>query len=82
MTKLAEVVKEYRIKKGVSQVVLAKHLGYGNPQYVSNWERGNCQVPMEKLKKIATFLKIKNEIILGAVMVDAKLEAIQYLKGA
>lgn len=82
MNKLSQLVTEYRKKRGISQAKLAKSLGYGNPQFVSNWERGKCQVPKNKIRDISKILRISNLQILDAAMTDLKEEVLGQLKGA
>ena len=49
---------------GFSQGKLAKALGYTSPQIVSNWERGLCAPPMDKLHDLVKMLKVdKDEVV-------------------
>lgn len=45
---LGETLKAIREKAGLAQGELAKKMGYGSPQFVSNWERGLCSLPAKK----------------------------------
>ena len=57
-----------REKSGLSQLALAKKLGFSSPQYVSNWERGICGPPIEKLGVMSNVLVIKPEILLRMIL--------------
>lgn len=52
-TLLAELLAEKRIAANLTQKEVAEQLGYETAQYVSNWERGISQPPVQSLKKIA-----------------------------
>lgn len=51
-------MKERRIKLGISQAKLAKKLGYGTAQVVSNFERGQSKLPLKKMSKLCAALKV------------------------
>ncbi len=40
------ILRQARVSKDLTQMELAKKLGFKTPQMVSNWERGLCHVPM------------------------------------
>lgn len=42
-----------RGKKKLSQIEIAKHLGYSSSQFVSNWERGLALIPPKKMPAFA-----------------------------
>jgi len=50
---IAKAFKEARIEAGLSQWDVAKELGYGTPQFISNIERGISTIPMDKLTDIS-----------------------------
>lgn len=52
-----------RIRKeaGLSQMDLARSLGYSSKQIVSNWERGCCDVPVCARKKLVKVLGISDD---------------------
>jgi transcriptional regulator with XRE-family HTH domain len=57
-------LKNARIKSGLSQSDLSQRLGYTSPQIVSNWERGMCGAPLDKLYELVSLLNInKNELV-------------------
>lgn len=46
-------LREHRIKSGLTQGDVAKLLKYTTPQFVSNWERGVSQPPMDVLPQLS-----------------------------
>lgn len=55
---LGLLLKESRVKAGFTQHEIAQKFGYGSAQFISNWERGLSQPPMEVLVELCTLLKI------------------------
>lgn len=51
-------VKKAREKKGLTQLQLAKKLGYETAQFTSNIERGLCAYPLNKFKRVAKVLDV------------------------
>lgn len=47
--KLGKFLQQKRQESGLSQNKVAKKLGYTTPQFVSNWERGVINPPIETL---------------------------------
>lgn len=61
---LSNYLKEKRVESGLSQLDVAKVLGYSSPQFVSNWERGLVSPPLETIAVLVELYKISpNEII-------------------
>ncbi len=57
-SRLGAYLREKREKQGYSQGYVAKQLGYSNPQFVSNIERGLSSPPLQALKKLVVLYKI------------------------
>lgn len=74
--KLANYLKEARIKAGLTQSDVSEALGYTTPQFVSNWERGVSQPPIDVLKKIARLYKVSDEELFE-VTLEVTLESVQ-----
>jgi transcriptional regulator with XRE-family HTH domain len=55
---LGAFLREYREKSCLSQGFVAKSLGYSSPQFVSNFERGLCSPPFNKLRILVDLYKI------------------------
>lgn len=67
---IAYVIKAARVKRGISQVELAKSIGYKNGQFASNMERGLCSLPLKKIDLTAKILDIHPSEIKDAMMTD------------
>ena len=71
-TSVAKLLRERRVKLGISQSDLAKLLGYSNPQYVSNWERGLCSPPWGKIRRLLAELELHQSEFIEVYMDDYK----------
>lgn len=58
---LSDFLKTKRISAGLSQKDVADRLGYTTPQFISNWERGVSQPPINVLKKLGEMYKVSAE---------------------
>lgn len=69
---IAILVRTKRIAhaKNYSQSDLSLLLGYKNGQFISNVERGLCNVPLKMMKKIAEVLDINPEELKTAILKD------------
>lgn len=54
----AKYLREKRVAAGLSQKEVSDHLGYKSAQFVSNWERGLADPPVETLRRIALLYKV------------------------
>jgi transcriptional regulator with XRE-family HTH domain len=61
-----------RTQSGLSQLALARELGYTSPQYVSNWERGVCGPPLDKLNDLSRLLRIDSKILMKMILDDTE----------
>lgn len=55
---LAVFLKDRRVQSGLSQKEVATQLKYSTSQFISNWERGISQPPLNTLRKLAEIYKI------------------------
>jgi transcriptional regulator with XRE-family HTH domain len=67
---IAKLSLEARIKSGLSQVEVAKAVGYRNGQFVSNVERGICSIPTKNLKKYCSTVKLNVNDAITAILND------------
>jgi transcriptional regulator with XRE-family HTH domain len=65
---LAELLKKKRLAAHISQKTVAEKLGYTTAQFISNWERGVSQPPVQVLKKIADLYKTSAEELFEALL--------------
>ncbi len=61
---LGEHLQAKRVKVGLSQGSVARKLGYSSPQFVSNFERGLCAPPLNKLKLLVELYDMKGEEVI------------------
>lgn len=77
---LAEFLKQKRISAGLSQRDVADKLGYSTPQFISNWERGVSQPPINSLKKLGDLYKISAEDLFEVTLAATIQDVTQELK--
>ena len=57
-TYFSKLIRSKREKAGLSQIELAKALGYETAQLISNVERGICAFPLMKWKRVSKTLDL------------------------
>lgn len=67
---LGKLVKEYRLKKGYTQLELSERLGYDTPQFVSIMERGLAKIPLNVIGQLIALLGIPEKKV-TALLLDA-----------
>ena len=76
---IGNLVKDYRLSSGMTQLDLAKKLGYDGPQFVSLFERGLSKIPIETLGQLIVFLGIPEVKIRNALLESYKTEVLERL---
>ena len=61
------LLRNARIKSGLTQMEIAKKLGYSSSQFVSNWERGEALPPMDHFPRIANLLSINVKDLIESI---------------
>jgi transcriptional regulator with XRE-family HTH domain len=67
---LGGLIRNYRIKNNMTQLDLAKKLGYDSTQFVSLFERGMSKVPTNTLGQLIVILGIPEKKV-TKVLIDA-----------
>ena len=69
---IAKLIKEKRLghPRGYSQSELSHLLGYKNGQFISNVERGLCNIPLKMLKRVSEVLSVPREDLKKAILDD------------
>lgn len=69
---IAQLIRTKRINhpNNYSQSDLSVLLGYKNGQFISNVERGLCNVPLKMMKKISEVLEINPDELKTAILKD------------
>ena len=78
--KLAQFLKEKRTLSGLSQKDVASKLGYSTSQFISNWERGVSQPPINTLRTLATMYKISAEQMFNVLLEETMVQVQADLK--
>lgn len=65
---LGALIREYRVKKNLTQLNLAEKLGYDSTQFVSLFERGLSKVPHNVLGQLIVLLGIPEKKVLDTLM--------------
>ena len=81
---IAALIRTKRINhpKNYSQSDLSLLLGYKNGQFISNVERGLCNVPLKMMKKISEVLDIPGDEIKVAILKDHEETLTNYFNKA
>ncbi|MGE0633991.1 MAG: helix-turn-helix transcriptional regulator [Pseudobdellovibrionaceae bacterium] len=65
---LSEFLKTKRINADLTQMEVARSLGYSSAQFISNWERGISQPPIDTIKKLCSLYSVKLEDLYDVVL--------------
>lgn len=75
---MGPLVKEYREKSGMTQLELARKLGFDMPQFISLMENGHSKIPLNILGKLIQVLKIPEkkalDLLVKVYVAEAKVE--------
>ena len=79
---VANLLKSKRLThhKRYSQSELSKLLGYKNGQFISNIERGLCNIPLKNLKHLSEILDINQSELKQAMLADFEASIDRYIK--
>ena len=70
MKRINELLKDKRVESGYTQLQLANKLGYSNPQFISNWERGICLPPIKQARVLCKLLDISVDAYKQRIIID------------
>lgn len=70
---LGLLIRKYRQDKEMTQLDLAKKLGYDSTQFISLFERGVSKVPNNILGKLIVILGIPEKVVLQILIKDYEL---------
>jgi transcriptional regulator with XRE-family HTH domain len=65
---LADFLRDKRIESGLSQMDVARKLGYTSAQFVSNWERGLSSPPIHTLRKLSELYNIPPDTLFDTTL--------------
>ena len=72
MRTLNDYLKQKRLDTGLSQLDVAKVLGYSSPQFVSNWERGLVSPPLETIAVLIELYKLPSGEVISRILEETK----------
>jgi transcriptional regulator with XRE-family HTH domain len=78
--KLAQFLKEKRTQSGLSQKDVATKLGYSTSQFISNWERGISQPPINTLRTLASMYNVAAEQMFNVLLEETMIQVQADLK--
>ncbi|MFN7455062.1 MAG: helix-turn-helix domain-containing protein [Pseudobdellovibrionaceae bacterium] len=79
--RLGLFLKNKREAQGLTQSDVAKQLGYGSPQFISNIERGISSVPLKSLKTLVEMYGVSPEEIIDILLEEKKSQLLKALQG-
>lgn len=65
---LGSYFKTHRNKVNLSQGYVGKYLGYKTPQFISNFERGLCMLPLKKVYTLIELYDMDGEEVAGMII--------------
>ena len=72
MRNLNDYLREKRLDTGLSQLDVARVLGYASPQFVSNWERGLVSPPLETISILIELYKIPASEVITKILAETR----------
>ncbi len=81
MTSLNDYLRQKRMDSGMSQLDVARELGYSSPQFVSNWERGLVSPPLETITTLIALYKIPAGEVVDRIMDETRSYLESQLRG-
>ena len=65
---LPEFLQQSRANAGFTQKDISKKLGYTSPQFISNWERGVSQPPLNVIHKLIKLYSINRDELFDVLL--------------
>jgi transcriptional regulator with XRE-family HTH domain len=76
---LGNAIRDARLEKGLTQLELAKALGYSSPQFVYLMERNVSKVPLEILGKLIVILGLEEAAMIDILLSDFRKNAAEQI---
>lgn len=80
LLEIAKFYKEHRIKEALTQRLVGEQLGFTCSQFVSNWERGHCQLPEKHLNSVIHLYNINKKELFNIYYSNARKSVIRFLR--
>lgn len=65
---LGKALRHMRTLAGLTQQEVAKEMGYGTAQFISNWERGISAPPDQAIGRLATVFGVKPTRLIDVII--------------
>jgi transcriptional regulator with XRE-family HTH domain len=62
--KIGKYFRQKRLDRKMTQEEIARFLGYTSKQIISNWERGLCSPPLDKVASLIALLSLDSKEVL------------------
>lgn len=72
MRTMNDYLRQKRLDSGLSQLDVARELGYSSPQFVSNWERGLVSPPLETISVLIDLYKISPGEVIDRILDETR----------
>lgn len=72
MRTMNDYLRQKRLDSGLSQLDVARELGYSSPQFVSNWERGLVSPPLETISVLIDLYKISPSEVIDRILEETR----------
>lgn len=76
---LNKLIRSRRLELGMSQMKLSKLLGYREPYFLSNIERGRSVFPKGKLKRLRRALLLDERVLIDVLLRDYSVNIYRHL---
>lgn len=67
---LGKYLQKKRIDADLTQIEVAKKLGYSSAQFISNFERGLCSPPLKQMKKLTSLYELDPSEVIEIMMAE------------
>lgn len=74
--RLSKMLRDKRLKSGLTQAELGEALGYRSGQFVSSWEKGMSRPPKEKVLPLCRLLGL-SEAKLETALIEDKMKKVK-----
>ena len=73
---LGKYLQKKRINADMTQIEVARKLGYSSAQFISNFERGLCSPPLKQMKKLTNLYDLDPGEVID-IMMKERLEILE-----
>ena len=78
MSTISDRIKEYRLKKGMTQQELAEALGESSGRVIYHWEKGSGRPDCEKIAKLCDLLEVSADELIGCKVMHHRPTATEW----